>query len=561
MFYQHNMLTGLPFNGQPLQAPTTHPYLLQGIQQSTNAMNTISDNYDAQKKLTATYENISIDQELAMKQNFLAGLMYKPLICGPQYQSPINYNLLSSDLQSLICDICARTGWYENVVLLMILSSISIATRGRYRLQLDYNWSETLSLYTFVVAESGERKSSLVNLLKEPFQNFLNERNTVISQINEQNEEKVKMFERGKKVLEKDAAKQAYKESRNDETGLDAEKFMQLCLANADTLSKVSERYKISTKKAIRIFSDHITEKAIYRDMEEHGECLSFFEAEGNTIVNMLQNKNSGAILDIFLKGYTGESLSYKTARGDDVMLRAPFISMAFMVQSDILSRLYSNQMFNDIGLTSRFIPYFCNVPTQLTYRQDHYRHVVLDTYQQKIKTMLERNYTQESNRKIRVIQVTPEAYNKIKDFEQYIYINHNSYHNSVKSFRSKLHGTAARIAALLHIYAHDKPEDHPLELREMLAGISIADMIFPHAEFAFYPPGLTAYHNAQKIVEWIRKHRHCKFTSRDVAQGTAVIKNANIFPALDLLESHFIMAQVIRPGHPRACGVNLNFG
>ena len=87
-----------------------------------------------------------------------------------------------------------------------------------------------------------------------------------------------------------------------------------------------------------------------------------------------------------------------------------------------------------------------------------------------------------------------------------------------------------------------------------MQAGIQIARAMLPQAEYALSPVGFQAVDDAKKILEWVRRHRHHAFTSRDIAQNSGVRTVDKIFPALDLLEQHNILTQLSVPNKPRMC-------
>jgi hypothetical protein len=174
---------------------------------------------------------------------------------------------------------------------------------------------------------------------------------------------------------------------------------------------------------------------------------------------------------------------------------------------------------------------------------------------------MLERNYTQDSNKNILEISTSSDAYRMIKEFEK---SNEQMFNTSastyLESFTRKLHGSAARIAGLLHIWRHDEPEKYHVSLQDMESGVIIAKTILSHADYAFNPSGLCAFNDAIKIIEWQRRHRHYRFNSRDVGQGIRIDGNDRIYLALDLLERCHIITQAKVPGHPHLCAVHPTF-
>ena len=92
-----------------------------------------------------------------------------------------------------------------------------------------------------------------------------------------------------------------------------------------------------------------------------------------------------------------------------------------------------------------------------------------------------------------------------------------------------KLHGLIARIATILHIWQHQEPDKELVSKHDVLLAEYIVLQVKKHAEYAFSPDGLCAYYDAQKITDWIKRHRYPSFTSTDVAKGVENMRNENI--------------------------------
>jgi len=112
----------------------------------------------------------------------------------------------------------------------------------------------------------------------------------------------------------------------------------------------------------------------------------------------------------------------------------------------------------------------------------------------------------------------------------------------------------------VIHAWNHEQPEQYPITHQEMLLGIQIADAHIAHAYFAFDQSGTSAFYDAQKILAWVKRHGYGRFTSRNIAQEISNMTNANIHPALDLLEQHNILAQIIIPNRSRICVLHPHF-
>lgn len=174
---------------------------------------------------------------------------------------------------------------------------------------------------------------------------------------------------------------------------------------------------------------------------------------------------------------------------------------------------------------------------------------------------MLQRNYTQDCEREIFTCAVEKDAYQTVKQYEAQIAdLVGMGKHKHMEPFLNKLHGTAVRIAGVIHAWNNEYPEQHPITLQEMSLGIQIAHVHINHASYAFAPCGNSAFYDAQKILDWVKRHKYSRFTARDIGQGISNMKNINIHPALNLLEQHNILAQIIIPGRSRICVMHPSF-
>jgi hypothetical protein len=182
--------------------------------------------------------------------------------------------------------------------------------------------------------------------------------------------------------------------------------------------------------------------------------------------------------------------------------------------------------------------------------------------YKQKIRTMLERNFTQKNNREIFNIQVSPFARQQIEDFQRELKNMLSIYSDSsgLQYFVDKLAGHAARIAGVLHAWQYDEPEKYDISDNTMFSGIQMARAILPHARYAHNPSGFQAVKDAETILIWVRRHGHRVFSSRDIAQYSGVKINDKIFPALDLLAQHNILTQLVYPQKSRMCLMHPEF-
>lgn len=551
------------YNGQyaPVPSDPQNAQTLNKMAQIASERKIITDYAAEEKKIAALVDESNREQSLNNLHNTLSWRQVTNLCCRPSWSADVDvFTGLPPDMLRYIEELHGQTGWDRQAILLALLETLAMALRGRYKLQLDDDWLEAIVLYSFIIAESGLKKSELAHKLKGPQVEFATARQEAFSE-NAQN-----------KLKPSDI-----KQVKNRAMSIAAKKIPD-CLSMADvfaaTLSlqkeatTLAENCKNGVTTLPQLFADSFTTKKLIQAMPEQGGGFNIFEAEGGSLLNLANTR--GADLDILLKGYTMESFSRENMR-EASHIANPFLNMCYMVQPDIARQLYQKTHLKEIGLLPRFLICFAEAPltTGTQYGQEYAEHRIsslgktscAEDYSKKIQSMLARNYTQNPKREIYVAKADAEAYRQIKEFECYISTGLAQGHfANAQPFMRKLHGTAGRIAFLIHAWRYDQPEAHLISGQDMQLGISIANMLMPHADYAFSPSGLCAYTDAQKILAWVRKHKCGRFTSRDIGQGVENMRKENIFPALDLLAQHNVLAQLIIPNRSRECVVHPQF-
>ena len=222
------------------------------------------------------------------------------------------------------------------------------------------------------------------------------------------------------------------------------------------------------------------------RLMAGAGGGQAIIQPEGTTLIK--QMKDSKFDPKIFLKSYGMEDFYDGTVPGGIVSVPNAFLNILVFLQPGVAAELYKNPKLMSSGLSARFLPYFvppagapCATPENLNAE-------AAAVYSRKLTSMLERNYTQESNREIFRIQLEPSARQEIENFQHELRASSylNSCHDSLKFFADKLVGTAARIAGIIHAWQVDEPENYYLSQQTMQAGIQIARAMLPRQRMHF---------------------------------------------------------------------------
>lgn len=527
-------------------------YEADSIEQKTHEMNLLNNHVAASKTLEKNqYENY-VEAVLAGTMNARQSQGIIPLQNAPSRISYFDWSVIPEELATTARDIAAALGWDPFAVLLALLGSFSIAMHGRYVVQLDPYWREPVVLYILIAKASGQRKSSLVTMLKSPMMRLMQELQDEYDQEKANRIGPMNIARMMKNVHLNAIAKREIKECVGAD---DYRQAVEAVIKESQAIQKITADY--GTENSIRpeLFVDSFTPKKIIRTMAAQGGGMAVFEPEGGFFKKLTNDKD----INLLLKAYDMDAYAYEAVNVGRVNIPAPFLNLLYIVQPDIVSSLFSKPHLVDLGLLPRFMPYFtCPPPCGDPYFGT--QGLSIEGIEAKLRSMLMANFSQRHTSKRTTLTVTEQAYAVVKDFEARLREDIKMYpQNRLVPFMRKLHGTACRIAAVFHAFKHDQPGCHPIQHTDMLAGQQIALVVLSHAAYAVAPDGLCAYKIAYKILEWVKDHKHVRFNSRDVSRDFGQVRNVDVFPALDLLERHNYLVQHINPKRSRECLMNPN--
>jgi hypothetical protein len=489
---------------------------------------------------------------------------YAPrLINEMQLSVDFNPNLFPKDLMDVVEHIACNAEMDTISVLLALVGSISSAMCGRYCIQLDPEWWETCCLFIVIAALSGSRKSLVSKMLGFPF-------DKQFAEWTEEHEAQSAEYEKTKTHLEllKRKLTSAIVGSHLKDSFSDGIYSGNPKEALSDLQSTVNDldQHLNSTKSkfstAPQIFLSIASRVSAGADMSKQGEYASVSEAEGSFFEGEIANKSTHP--GLYLKAYDMERYDYSSIKVGKVAMRRPAMTITAFVQPDVLMAFYKNNNLKARGLNARFLPHFASKPisfSPLRALPIRSKAGAMIVYNSKITEMLKRNFTQDKNREIWTVSVTPEAYAEIKAFEQAIkQCVTNPEYSHMSSFLAKAHGAVVRIALCIHAWNNPKPEQCPITREEVDAALSLMSVIAEHANVAFAPERSQARVDAQAILDWVRRcdWTECPiFTDLDARNAISGLNKKRSHAALDLLEQHDYIRQYFEAGRNRICVLN----
>ena len=520
------------------------------------------DQWEVNRKLAAAYSVQRIEG--------IHRRMYDELrCCEPQWLmltqffKSLNLELFPKDLIEVVEYNASLAELDKNSVLLATLGSIASAMCGRYVVQVDDGWKEAGCLYAVNAAPSGYRKSVVMSNLEKPFNHHFEELNIEFEDQSATYAEIKGHLDLLKKKIVAACVNNHMKESF--ESGIysgNPKEALADLQRLVDDLDRDANLAKPRFSSSPQIFSSTGSKISIGANMSRQGEYTCIHEAEGGFFEGEVAFKSGHP--DLFLKAYDMESYDYKSNNVGNITMRRPAMCINAFVQPDVLQKWYQNTKLQGRGMIQRFLVLFAFKPIEI------HQNMCLPTptksgsmlaYNSKISEMLKRNFTQDKNREIRTVTVTPDAYAYIKAIEKGFKQNIDSgRYLHMQSFLSKAHGSVVRLALCIHAWNNPTPEECPITQEEMFAAASLMDVIVEHASSAFAPEYAQKCTDASEILTWIYR---CDWTERkyftDVEVRTAIsgLTKKQCHAALDLLERHNYIRQYHEAGRDRLCVLN----
>jgi len=387
---------------------------------------------------------------------------------------------------------------------------------------------EVLAFWTISVSASGTRKSSVMGAFTEPALDW----------------EKV-LADRMRRQIARNEAVRSTTLKRIEALKQQAGKADE---GELKRLREDIEALELSMPDEIRpplLFTEDVTPETLQRLLAENGGRMSILSDEPGIfrILGGLYGGGGGASLEVFLKSYTGSAL--KVARASrTVFVVCPCLSMALMIQPDLLAELAGSNQFRGSGLMARL---WYGVPESNVGRRDvrQRRRVspeLRDAYGAAVFALMEGYPAEDADaRRPRVLTLSAAAEELWLDFSQEVedQLIEGGALDAVRDWGSKLPGAVARVAALLELAATGLRVEE-VSHAAMDRAIRLARLMVPHTRAAFGLLGADVVEaDANDLLSWVRANRLEEFTTREamLAKSSRFKTAAKLTKAVDKLK------------------------
>jgi len=368
-----------------------------------------------------------------------------------------------------------------DMVAITVMSAIAGSNMGNVKVQVHENWREQVNLFCVTAMDSSNRKSGVYDACFRPIRDFEREKRA---------SEKIEIGQQqlSRRILEK---KLAAAEKRALKDGFEAVK-------EAQDLQK--ELDETPPPVPTRLTCDDVTPEALERILVNQGS-INVCGVEGG-IFDVIAGQYSGgkSKIDIFLKGYSGDSHQCDRVGRESVYIEKVTLNLSYLIQPSVLKAIGNNEGNRSKGFVARFL--FCVPGGYVGWRDvdpDILPSQVTEQYHAIIRGLVADNEP-------RTLLLSPDCYEAYLEWAKEVegWLQPHGRLGHMVDWGGKLVGNTVRIAGNLHMVAdcfnfEKIPE---IQAATFAQAVRIARWATIHAEEALDVIGRQS--DVQEDAEWI---------------------------------------------------------
>ena len=435
-----------------------------------------------------------------------AFLPFKPLKPSADSLPPFPIDCLPSRLRSYVEAVAIHTQTPVDMAAGAALGVLAACLQGKVKVEGNIGHYEQTSLYIFLIAPPGSRKSAVIHAMTaaiEDYEQKYNEENKAAMRRNRQERESLQR---------------------------DINRLTRQLEAKYDKLTE------LPAIKPLQIFTDDCTSESMVRLLRDNQGRMALISAEGGAFDNIIGRYTKKPNLDVWLKGICGDTIRVDRINREPDYIRNPALSMIISAQPGVLSEIMQNSLLDGRGFLARL--FYINIPSAAmpkSFQSAPIPTAVQEDYHNLIFHLLNL-----SENELIILHLAPEAINRMDELCHSVEAYLRNEHRDMREWGSKYIGLVLRTAGLLHIAA-DGAGDIQMETVEN--AIQIGSYAFYHALYAYSILGADeTIERALHIVTKLRKLSVTSISRSDLYQkcrGKFFRDAKEMEPALNLLEQH----------------------
>lgn len=465
-------------------------------------------------------ENANNAENSAAELKNAAGafLPFKPLKPSADSLPPFPIDCLPSRLRSYVEAVAIHTQTPMDMAAGAALGVLAACLQGKVKVEGNIGHYEQTSLYIFLIAPPGSRKSAVIHAMTAAIEDYE-------QKYNEGNKTAMRRNKQERESLQRDINRL----TRQLEVKYDTLTELEL----QHTQDKLAELPEI---KPLQIFTDDCTSESMIRLLRDNHGRMSLISAEGGAFDNIVGRYTKKPNLDVWLKGICGDTIRVDRINREPDYIRNPALSMIISAQPGVLSELMQSSLLDGRGFLARL--FYINIPSAAmpkSFRSAPIPATIREDYDHLIFHLLDLS----ENEPI-TLHLAPEAINQMDELCHSVEAYLRNEHRDMREWGSKYIGLVLRTAGLLHIAADGAGN---IQTETVENAIRIGSYAFHHALYAYSILG--ADETVEKALHVVTKLRKLSVTSisrSDLYQkcrGRFFRDAKEMEPALNLLEQH----------------------
>lgn len=420
--------------------------------------------------------------------------------------SPNQLPLLDQALQSLPVSLRETIHTVHNqvqsplsLITTSLLSTLSSAVQGHVDVHSIYGRIQPVALYTLVVADSGERKSSTDRILAAPLLDF--EKKALAAHADQAAEQRVeqRIFKAKGRALESKLATAI----RNDDD-----------IAAANIEAELTAHYAQGPRNPVydpRSILNDVTPAALFQALSGQGQAVTLTSSDAG---NLFGRANIDFVSNVN-RIWDGEDVIISRKSGDQVIYN-PRLTIAAMIQPGVLKRI---SMRKDDQL--RLSGYLSRMLVTNPYSTQGFRIGIqgaiqkpenLIKFHERVERLLYESMHHQAHRSRITLDFSAEATNMLHKFQGYVEsgLRSTGVLNDVRDAGSKITDNVVRIAALMHAFEHgttvEKIDANIAHAACLLGEYYLSE--FKHL-FGEKTVAETAQEYGRLLMDWLQRNNH----------------------------------------------------
>ncbi|MFA7011136.1 MAG: YfjI family protein, partial [Bacilli bacterium] len=458
-------------------------------------------------------------------------------------------NVLAPAARDYCLEVAESTQTPPDMAFVSALAILALAMQKNYKVVGKTDWEEQLSLYVMIVAEPSDRKSAVLNQMVKVIHAFeANYNNSHQTELQKNHDEYNRLKNHKAKIL---------KDLENNKA------------TQEDYDAVVDKLVNFKLLNSLNLTLDDVTTESIAENMSTQNGCISIVSSEGG-MVDIISGLYSKLVnLDIYLKGYSGDSLKVDRIGRDSLYIPNPRLTILLTVQPKVLENFITNPTFEGRGLTARFL---YSIPKSLVgSRKFNTEPIKYESKQAFISLVNE--ILNESGQATTYIHLSDEATTLLEEYHNKFELRLATDLKEMGSWAGKLLGNILRLSAIItrargikyDEFLGCKPSTDDsavwiVQKDDMANAIKVGEYFLEHAECAFNLLGVDQKtKDAKTLIKVIKEHKPelTEVNARIIARITSKIgKKDRIAPVLSMLADYGYLKekqQTYVAGRPRS--------